>query len=73
LDQLVERGYLNQPPKDPFGPGTLGYRKTDQGFLLYSWGEDRKDDGGQLGTDSQGQPRMWTANGDWVFWPVPEL
>jgi hypothetical protein len=73
LDQLVERGYLKQPPRDPFGQGTLTYRKADKGFLLYSWGTNRKDDGGQLGTGSQGQPRMWADNGDWVFWPVPEL
>jgi len=70
LDRLVERGYLKEPPKDPFGQGTLTYRKTDNGFLLYSWGTNRKDDGGQLGTGSQGQPRMWADNGDWVFWPV---
>jgi hypothetical protein len=72
LGQLVERGFLKQPPKDPFGQGTLSYRKTDKGFLLYSWGTNLKDDGGQLGTGSQGQPRMWADNGDWVFWPVQE-
>jgi hypothetical protein len=72
LDQLVEQGYLSQLPRDPYGPGMLSYRKTGQGFLLYSWGRDRKDEGGQLGTDLQGKPRMWADNGDWVFWPVPE-
>jgi hypothetical protein len=72
LGQLVEQGYLKEPPKDPFGPGPLTYRKTDTGFLLYSWGADRRDDGGHLGTDSHGQPRMWADNGDWVFWPAPE-
>ena len=73
LDQLVEQRYLKELPRDPFGPGLLTYRKTDTGFLLYSWGEDRKDDAGQLGTDSQSRPRKWADNGDWVFWPVPEL
>jgi len=73
LDQLVKGGLLKQLPKDPFGPGSLTYRKTDPGFLLYSWGTNLKDDGGQLGTGSQGQPGMWAGNGDWVFWPVPEL
>jgi hypothetical protein len=73
LDQLVEQGFLKQPPRDPFGPGPLTYRKTDTGFILYSWGTNRKDDGGQLGTGSQGQPRQWADNGDWVIWPVPEL
>lgn len=70
LDQVVERGFLKQPPRDPFGQGTLTYKKTEKGFLLYSWGANRQDDGGQLGTGSQGQPRMWADNGDWVFWPV---
>ena len=72
LGRLVEQGFLKEPPKDPFGPGPLTYRKTDNGFLLYSWGANRQDDGGQWGTDSQGQPRMWADNGDWVFWPVGE-
>jgi hypothetical protein len=71
LERLVEQGYLKQSPRDPFGQGPLTYRKTERGFLLYSWGTDRKDDGGQLGTDDQGQTRMWAHNGDWVFWPVP--
>lgn len=72
LDQVVEQGFLQQPPKDPFGQGPLTYSKTDKGFLLYSWGTNLKDDGGQWGTDSQGKPRMWADNGDWVFWPMSE-
>ena len=71
LGQLVEHGFLKEPLQDPFGRGALTYRKTDKGFLLYSWGANRQDDGGQLGTDSHGQPRMWADNGDWVFWPAP--
>jgi hypothetical protein len=70
LDQLVEQGYLKQPPRDPFGQGTLTYRQTDGGFTLYSWGSNRRDDGGRPGTDSQGQFRRWADNGDWVFWPA---
>jgi hypothetical protein len=70
LEQLAERGLLRQSPKDPFGKGPLTYRKTDREFVLYSWGTDRKDDGGRLGTDNQGLPRNWMDHGDWVFWPV---
>jgi hypothetical protein len=70
LYQLVEQGFLKEPPRDPFGQGTLSYRREDRGFILYCWGSNFKDDGGQLGTDSQGSPRMWADNGDWVFWPV---
>ena len=72
LDQLAEQSYLSELPKDPFGQGPLTYKRTNDGFLLYSWGEDRKDDGGQIGTDDQGQPYNRPENGDWVFWPVPE-
>ncbi len=70
LDHLVEQGFLSQPPPDPFGPGPLTYRKTDEGFLLYSWGTDRRDDGGRSGTDSRGERRQWADNGDWAFWPA---
>ena len=29
-------------PADPYGRGPLTYRRTDDGFLLYSWSEDLK-------------------------------
>ena len=70
LDLLVQQGFLKPQPRDPFGRGTLTYRKTDQGFLLYSWGLNFQDDGGQSGTDSQGRPRNWADNGDWVLGPI---
>jgi len=70
LAEVVEAGLLPNVPQDPFGAGALTYRKTADGFLLYSWGENGKDDGGRLGTTSDGRPRMWANNGDWVFWPV---
>lgn len=73
LDQLVERGYLEKLPADPYGRGPLTYRRTGGGFLLYSWGEDSEDDGGHWGTDSRGKPNRWAANGDWVFWPLDEV
>jgi hypothetical protein len=56
---------------DPYGPGSLVYKRIDNGFLLYSFGTNLKDDGGTLGHGWQGhQPIMWADNGDWVFWPV---
>jgi len=72
LDELVEAGYLKKLPMDPYGDGPLIYRRTNGGFLLYSFGMDLTDDGGKLGLDSRGTPRMWADNGDWVFWPVPK-
>ncbi len=72
LEELVKAGYLKKLPMDPYSDGPLVYKKTDSGFLLYSFGMNLKDDGGKLGISSRGKPRMWMDNGDWVFWPVPE-
>jgi len=72
LDELVEAGYLKELPMDPYGEGPLTYKRTDGGFLLYSFGTNLTDEGGKLGLGSQGTPRMWVNNGDWVFWSVPK-
>jgi hypothetical protein len=72
LNELVSTGYLNNLPRDPFGDGPLVYKKTDDGFLLYSFGSNLKNDGGQPGLDSKGKPRMWSDDGDWVFWPMSD-
>lgn len=72
LDELVEAGYLKKLPMDPYGDSPLVYRRTDGGFLLYSFGSNLTDDGGELGLGSRGTPRMWADNGDWIFWPVPK-
>ena len=34
-------------PSDPFTGGELIYRRRDNGYLLYSVGENRRDDGGR--------------------------
>jgi len=72
LEELVEAGYLKELPMDPYSDGPLIYRRTDEGFLLYSFGTDLTDDGGKLGHGKNGKPRMWADDGDWVFWPVPK-
>ena len=72
LDELVEAGYLKKLPMDPYSDAPLIYRRTNGGFLLYSFGINLTDDGGKLGLGSRGTPRMWADNGDWVFWPVPK-
>jgi hypothetical protein len=72
LEALVADGYLSALPEDPFGKGPLSYRRTDDGFVLYSWGENLVDNGGVQGLDRKGKPRMWAGDGDWVFWPVWE-
>ncbi len=70
LDELVSSGFLKSLPMDPWSDKPLVYKKTETGFTLYSVGLNFKDDGGVMGTDEEGKPRMWAENGDWVFWPV---
>ncbi|MCP4259803.1 MAG: hypothetical protein GY774_20165 [Planctomycetes bacterium] len=70
LDDLLKADYLKQLPVDPYSDGPLVYRKTESGFLLYSFGMNLKDDDGEMGLTKDGRPKMWMDNGDWVFWPV---
>lgn len=72
LEELVSTGYLDSLPMDPYSDKPLVYKKTDDGFILYSIGEDFTDDGGQIFYNDQGRPRKWHESGDWVFWPVPK-
>jgi len=72
LDELVMAGYLKEPPMDPFSNESLIYKKTDDGFILYSVGLNFTDDGGKSGKDSEGRIKRWADNGDNVFWPVPK-
>ena len=62
-------GYLKELPNDPYGGGALRYKVVGNDFVLYSFGVDMKDDGGQMGTKN-GKPFKWADEGDWVFWPV---
>jgi hypothetical protein len=57
LDQLVP-DYLASVPADPFGGAPLRYRCTDRGLLVYSVGEDGKDDGGKA------EPRKTEKSGE---------
>jgi hypothetical protein len=65
LEQLVTTGYLKKLPIDPFSDKPFVYKKTGDDFLFYSVGLNFKDDGGQL-------VKMWSDQGDAVFWPVPK-
>jgi competence protein ComGC len=73
LDELIAGGYLKELPADPFSDKPLIYKKTDDGFTLYSVGSNFKDDGGESGKDSKGRLTKWRDNGDTVFWPVLEF
>jgi hypothetical protein len=65
LQMLVTAGYLSKLPIDPFSGSPLVYKLSDNNFMLYSFAEDFKDDGGKH------EPN-WAENGDgdYVFWPV---
>ncbi len=67
LEELLEGGYLEKLPEDPFGPGILPYQRQEDGFILYSWGSDFDDDGGVETEDPWGDGDM---GGDRVFWPI---
>jgi membrane protease YdiL (CAAX protease family) len=67
LEQLVSTGYLKAIPNDTFHNGSLIYRRSDDDFILYSFGADFDEDGGT--------PSLWGGGekgGDQVFWPVQE-
>ncbi|MEM8667263.1 MAG: hypothetical protein AAGG48_07095 [Planctomycetota bacterium] len=65
LAELVP-AYLSDVPSDPFDPrgGELRYRKTDDGYLLYSVGENQNDDGGVPPNDSDSEFDLIPGSGD---------
>jgi len=72
LRTLVELGYLKEMPNDPYSGSSLVYKKTDDSFILYSFGENLSDDGGRVARRDDGRIKQWASEGDWVFWPVPK-
>jgi hypothetical protein len=46
LEELIP-AYLTTIPLDPFDGGTLKYRRLEPGYVIYSVGRDRQDDGGR--------------------------
>ncbi|MBI5724350.1 MAG: hypothetical protein HZA50_10365 [Planctomycetes bacterium] len=50
LEKLVPK-YLPAVPNDPFVDQPLKYRKDEKGWVLYSVGENMKDDGGKKTED----------------------
>lgn len=45
LEELVPK-YFEEVPEDPFTGWELEYRRTEKGYLIYSVGRDREDNGG---------------------------
>ena len=69
LQVLVDSGLLLEIPHDPYSDRPLAYKKTTEGFTLYSFGENMVDDGGVADPESKHR-RIWSDEGDTVFWPV---
>lgn len=69
LKSLVDSGYLDDVPMDPYSDGPLIYKCLGDEFLLYSVGPDFVDGEGTPGVDHEGQPKAWADHGDMVFWP----
>jgi hypothetical protein len=72
LTELQQAGYLKELPMDPWSDKPLCYRKTADGYTLYSVGMNFTDDGGKS-VDKDGKPvRANSPDGlDIVFWPMP--
>jgi len=69
LDDLSPQD-LKGPPRDPLGGGTLSYRLDPaQGFVLYSKGENGRDDGGDPNPMEPGDIRLNLAKGKDLVWP----
>ena len=71
LELLIEKGYLKELPIDPYSDKPLIYKKTEDGFILYSISEDFIDNGGKHKYSELNKPIPWPQDdGDAVFWPV---
>ena len=72
LDELVETGFLEQLPMDPWSDKPLIYKRADDDFLLYGVGRNFKDDHGRVVMDDNGSINLFSEEGDMVFWPVQQ-
>ncbi len=70
----LKPAYIDEIPSDIYRQGPMTYKQTETGFILYSFGIDRDDDGGKMGkSECSGNPYMWNEkDGDAVFWPVEQ-
>lgn len=71
LRELVPQ-FLSAVPGDPVDGAPLRYKnQSAESVLLYSIGENRKDEGGDVQPEKEGNPSLlWQRGRDWV-WPRP--
>ena len=48
LDVLVQTGFLDAIPMDPYDGRPIRFKRTADGFVVYSGGEDKIDNGGLI-------------------------
>ena len=65
LEELVPK-FVPELPIDPFGGEPFGYRRTDDDYLLFSFGTDGDDDGGKPG-EGYGGARAFADEGDHIY------
>jgi len=75
LEELVDAGYLQSLPMDPYSDGPLVYRVTEESFTLYSVGENLINDDGtampNLFIFPEPSKKVIGINyPDIVYWPV---
>jgi hypothetical protein len=72
LDTLITDGYLRTVPNDPYSGNSLMYKLTDDGFKLYSVGEDFTDNGGCIDKSQIGRKELslHLHSPDIVYWPI---
>jgi hypothetical protein len=74
-DLAILKGGLGVEPGLDIDASPLRYRRTAEGFLLYSVGMDARDDGGSSATENRefrsipGEPQSIFSGADWV-WPA---
>ena len=71
---------MPQIPADRITGEAVKYRLVNGKPLIYSVGDDRKDDGGRVPLGRMNKPNQWAAalwnqktpaDGDWVLFPPP--
>ncbi len=72
LDKLVDAGYLQSVPNDPYSSGSLVYSLTTDGFKLYSIGEDFTDNDGVVDKNMvlRREISINLHSPDIVYWPI---
>jgi hypothetical protein len=48
IQALVDEGYLKEVPADPYDGAAIRFKRVPDGFVIYSTGPDKQDDGGHF-------------------------